>query len=164
MATIQDGLRDIVMAGIGAVAITGEKAKEIVDNLIEKGALSVDQGKEIVDNLVSKGEKAADQGKEAGADVAKMVADAVNDMRTGALEARMKLMTPEERTAFASLAAEIAERENAKAEEAVQVEAIVEEVVDEAAEEAGEAAEAVEEAVSEAVEGIADAAAPEAGE
>lgn len=160
MATIQEGLRDIIMAGIGAVAMTGEKAKEIVDKLVEKGALSVDQGKEIVDDLVSKGEEAASQGKEAGADVAKMVAGAFNDMRTGALEARMKLMTPEERTAFASLAAEIAERENAKADETVQVEAIVEEIV----EDAEEAAEAVEETAAETAEEIADAVETEAAE
>ena len=54
MATIQEGLRDIILAGIGAVAITGEKAAELVGGLASKGAISVDQGKEIVDNRVSR--------------------------------------------------------------------------------------------------------------
>ena len=34
--SIEDGFKDIFLAGVGALAITGEKAKEVVDTLIEK--------------------------------------------------------------------------------------------------------------------------------
>lgn len=92
MATIGDGFKDIFLAGVGAMAITGEKAKDLVDTLISKGELTVDQGKQINTELKHK----ADQ--------------AVESMRFDALEARMSVMTPEERAAFAAKAAEIAAR------------------------------------------------------
>ncbi len=107
MATIGDGFKDIFLAGVGAMAITGEKAKDLVDTLISKGELTVDQGKQINTELKHK----ADQ--------------AVESMRFDALEARMSVMTPEERAAFAAKAAEIAARPAAQPaqEEAVEAEA-----------------------------------------
>ena len=45
--SIEDGFKDIFLAGVGALAITGEKAKEVVDTLIEKGSITVEQGKDI---------------------------------------------------------------------------------------------------------------------
>ena len=44
--SIEDGFKDIFLAGVGALAITGEKAKEVVDTLIEKGSITVEQGKD----------------------------------------------------------------------------------------------------------------------
>ena len=90
MATIGDGFKDIFLAGVGAMAITGEKAKDLVDTLISKGELTVDQGKQINTELKHKADAA------------------VESMRFDALEARMSVMTPEERAAFAAKAAEIA--------------------------------------------------------
>ena len=106
MATIGDGFKDIFLAGVGAMAITGEKAKDLVDTLISKGELTVDQGKQINTELKHK----ADQ--------------AVESMRFDALEARMSVMTPEERAAFAAKAAEIAARPAAQPaqEEAAEAE------------------------------------------
>ena len=47
MATeFEKGFRDIFLAGVGAMAITGEKAKEVLDTLIEKGGVTVEQGKD----------------------------------------------------------------------------------------------------------------------
>lgn len=46
-----DELRKILMAGVGAVAVTAEKTKEIVEGLIEKGELTVEQGKVVSDEL-----------------------------------------------------------------------------------------------------------------
>ena len=54
MANIGDGFKDIFFAGIGALAITGEKAKEVVDQLIAKGEITVDQGKQINSELTRK--------------------------------------------------------------------------------------------------------------
>lgn len=96
MANLTDGFKDIFLAGVGAMAITGEKAKELVDQLISKGELTVDQGKQINTELKHKAQSA------------------VESVRYDALEARMAAMTPEERSAFAAKAAELAEQANAK--------------------------------------------------
>ena len=97
MANIGDGFKDIFFAGIGALAITGEKAKEAVDQLIAKGEITVDQGKQINSELTRK------------------VSETATNVRYATLEARMKAMSAEERTAFAAKAAEIAESINAQA-------------------------------------------------
>ena len=82
MATLSDGFKDIFLAGIGAMAITGEKTKDLVDQLISKGELTVDQGKQINTELKHKAE------------------DVAASVRYDVLEARMAAMTPEERAAF----------------------------------------------------------------
>ena len=60
MATLSDGFKDIFLAGIGAMAITGEKTKDLVDQLISKGELTVDQGKQINTELKHKAEDVAE--------------------------------------------------------------------------------------------------------
>ena len=60
MATIGDGFKDIFLAGVGAMAITGEKAKDLVDTLISKGELTVDQGKQINTELKHKADAAVE--------------------------------------------------------------------------------------------------------
>ena len=97
MATIGDGFKDIFLAGIGAMAITAEKSKDLVDPLISKGELTVDQGKQI--NTEHKHN----------------AVDVVSTLRYDALDARMAAMTPEERAAFAAKAAEIAAKQSAQA-------------------------------------------------
>ena len=92
MATIGDGFKDIFLAGVGAMAIAGEKATDLVSTLIAKGELAVEQGKQINTELAHK------------------AASAAQSARFDALEARMSVMTPEEREAFAAKAAEIAAR------------------------------------------------------
>ena len=47
MSSITDGFKDIFLAGIGAMAMGAEKSKEIVDQLIAKGELTVEQGKQL---------------------------------------------------------------------------------------------------------------------
>ena len=96
MAYLSDGFKDIFLAGVGAMAITGEKTKELVDQLISKGELTVDQGRQINTELKHKAEQA------------------VATVRYDALEARMAAMTPEERAEFAAKAAEIAARVDAQ--------------------------------------------------
>lgn len=102
MATLSDGFKDIFLAGIGAMAITGEKTKDLVDQLISKGELTVDQGKQINTELKHKAEDAA-------------------SVRYDVLEARMAAMTPEERAAFVAKAAEFAEKANAKSASEAEV-------------------------------------------
>lgn len=40
-----EGLKKILLAGVGTVAVTAEKSKEVLDELVKKGELTVEQGK-----------------------------------------------------------------------------------------------------------------------
>ena len=105
MTQITDGFKDIFLAGIGAMAIGGEKAKQVVDQLIEKGEITVEQGKQVSGELAHKAQDAADK------------------VEDGMIEARMKAMSAEERAAFAQRVAEIAariEREDLDGKESVE--------------------------------------------
>lgn len=44
-------LNRLFLAGVGAVAMTAEKSKELVDTLVKKGELTVSQGKELNEEL-----------------------------------------------------------------------------------------------------------------
>ena len=113
MSNIGDGFKNIFLAGIGALAFTGEKGKEIIDQLVEKGELTLDQGRELNEELQRK------------------AGEATTNIRESALEARMRMMTPEERDDFAAKAAEFAAAQNAAdAEKAAEEEAVEAEVVD----------------------------------
>ncbi len=64
-----DGLKKLVLAGVGAVAVTAEKSSEIIDNLAKKGEISIEQGKELKNSLKqSYEEKKAQQADEDFAD------------------------------------------------------------------------------------------------
>ena len=45
MDKLSDNLKKIFLAGIGAVAVTAEKSKDLLDEMVEKGELTVEQGK-----------------------------------------------------------------------------------------------------------------------
>lgn len=49
-----DGLRKVLLAGIGALATGYEKSSEIVDDLVKKGELTVEQGKSLNTELKRK--------------------------------------------------------------------------------------------------------------
>lgn len=107
MATdFEKGFRDIFLAGVGAMAITGEKAKEVLDTLVEKGGVTVEQGKDINAELTHK------------------ATEAVSKVRTETVAQAMKAMSAEEREEFAAAVAKIAAEQNeAPAEEAPAEEA-----------------------------------------
>lgn len=44
-------LEKIILAGIGAMATTAEKSKELLDDLVKKGELTVEQGKALSEDL-----------------------------------------------------------------------------------------------------------------
>ncbi|MBQ9004656.1 MAG: hypothetical protein IJ087_22700 [Eggerthellaceae bacterium] len=96
MSNIGDGFKNIFLAGIGALAYTGEKGKEVIDMLVAKGEITLEQGKELSDELQRK------------------AGDTANDLRQGALEALMHGMTPEEREEFVDAATKIAQTKNAE--------------------------------------------------
>ncbi len=45
MEKLTDGLKKILLAGIGTVAVTAEKSKEVLDEMVKRGELTVEQGK-----------------------------------------------------------------------------------------------------------------------
>ena len=47
-----DGLRKVLLAGIGALAIGYEKSSELVDELVKKGEITVEQGKALNTELI----------------------------------------------------------------------------------------------------------------
>ncbi|MCD8133810.1 MAG: phasin family protein [Clostridiales bacterium] len=51
MERLSDSMKKIILAGIGAAATTSEKTKEILDDLVEKGELTVEQGKVLNEEL-----------------------------------------------------------------------------------------------------------------
>lgn len=48
---LTDGLKKVVLVGIGAMATTAEKSKELVEELVKKGELTVEQGKVLNEEL-----------------------------------------------------------------------------------------------------------------
>ena len=61
MHNLSDDLKKVLLAGIGVAAVTIEKSKEMIDELVIKGELTVEQGKalneELKHNLAKKMEK-----------------------------------------------------------------------------------------------------------
>src|SRR5699024_10461973 len=51
MNNYSEDLRKLLLVGIGAVAITAEKSKEVVEDLVKKGELTVEQGKVLNEEL-----------------------------------------------------------------------------------------------------------------
>lgn len=124
-----EGLKKILLVGIGTAAVTAEKSKEILDELVKKGELTVEQGKvlnqELKHNIKSTVKTAADSVKENAA--------RKNDQEE--LKATISKLTPEQLAAvkaqIESMQAEAAEKKEEAAETA-------EEPVEEAAPEAAE--------------------------
>ncbi|RZN36524.1 MAG: hypothetical protein EF813_07215 [Methanosarcinales archaeon] len=52
-----ESLRKLGLLGIGAVAITEEKVKQVVNELVEKGDVSTEEGKTLVNELLAEKKK-----------------------------------------------------------------------------------------------------------
>lgn len=100
MATLGDGFKGIFLAGIGAVAIGAEKGKELVDQLVARGEMTVEQGKQIYTELKHR------------------ASNLESSIRRDTIEARMSMMSPDERVEFANIVREMADTANAKDAEA----------------------------------------------
>lgn len=136
-----EGLKKILLVGIGTAAVTAEKSKEILDELVKKGELTVEQGKvlnqELKHNIKSTVKTAADSVKESAA--------RKNDQEE--LKATISRLTPEQ---LAAVKAQI-ERMQAEAaeEKAETAEEPAEEAVQEAVQEASAETENAEDTGSE---------------
>lgn len=54
LAELGSDLKKILLAGIGAVAVTAEKGEEIVKELVKKGEITLEQGKVLNEELKHK--------------------------------------------------------------------------------------------------------------
>ena len=109
-----EGLKKILLVGIGTAAVTAEKSKEILDELVKKGELTVEQGKvlnqELKHNIKSTVKTAADSVKESAA--------RKNDQEE--LKATISKLTPEQLAAVKAEAAKEKEEASEAAEEPVE--------------------------------------------
>jgi len=51
MNNFSEDLKKIFLAGVGAVAMTAEKSKEVIEDLVKKGEITVEQGKVLNEEL-----------------------------------------------------------------------------------------------------------------
>ena len=51
MDSFGENVKKLLLAGIGAVAVTAEKSKDLLDEMVEKGELTIEQGKELNEEL-----------------------------------------------------------------------------------------------------------------
>ncbi|MCR5294198.1 MAG: hypothetical protein K6E30_03330 [Lachnospiraceae bacterium] len=51
---LSEGLRTVFLVGVGAIAITGEKSKALIDELVKKGELTVEEGKILNEDMARK--------------------------------------------------------------------------------------------------------------
>lgn len=51
MSDLSNTVKNIFLGGVGAIALTAEKSKELVDQLVEKGEITVEQGKVLNEEL-----------------------------------------------------------------------------------------------------------------
>lgn len=79
MSNLSDELRKVFLFGVGAIAKTNEKSKEIIDELIEKGALTVEQGKNLNEELKHNlQEKIIEKEKELNSELISQIKDMKN--------------------------------------------------------------------------------------
>ena len=114
-----DGIKKVLLAGVGAVAMGAEMSQDLVDDLIKQGELTVEQGKSLNEEIARKVKETADE--------------AYDEV----LRSKFRGMTVEERAAWIERAKKIAEdlevedaefevEEDAEAEDEVEPEAAAE--------------------------------------
>ena len=110
MEKLTDGLKKVVLAGIGTVAVTAEKSKEIIDEMAKRGQQTVEQGKVLNQELKHNIKET----------VKKTVGGTTEVPSQEALAAMLDQMTPEQ---IAELKEKLAAAEEAKAAEKADGEA-----------------------------------------
>ena len=131
MGSLGDGVKKVLLAGIGTAAVTAEKSKEVLDKMAERGEAAVEQGKVLNQELRH--------------NIKKTVKENVNvSVKTSSpeeLDELLDKMTPEQ---LEALKAQIKEKESTVDSEAEEVDA------DDTAEDDVEDVEVVEEEKKEA--------------
>ncbi len=96
MDRLSDSMKKIILAGIGAAATTSEKTKEILDDLVAKGELTVEQGKALNEELKYKVKQKTDK-EETETDV-KDILDGLTPEQLAELKEQLAAMEETEET------------------------------------------------------------------
>ena len=68
MEKLTDGIKTLLLASLGAASLTADKSRELLDELVQRGELTIEQGKalnrELKHRMASAGEKAAQKAVE----------------------------------------------------------------------------------------------------
>ena len=145
-----DGLKTLVLAGIGAVAMTAEKGQEVIGELVKKGELTVEQGKDLNKDLQRSFKESMDK---RGINIDE-ITQKISKMSTEELT-KIK----EQLAAAEKMVSEKLEKASEELEETVEeIKAAAEDAAEEAGETAEEAVEKAEETAEEAVEKAEEAA------
>lgn len=107
MERLTDGLKKILLAGIGTVAVTAEKSKEVLDEMVKRGELTVEQGKVLNQELKHNIKDT----------VKKNVNVSVKPQSPEELEELLDKMTPEQIQALKSKLAQMDEADEADVDE-----------------------------------------------
>ena len=79
MSNLSDDLKRAFLFGVGAIAKATEKSKELIDELIEKGAITVEQGKSLNEELKHNlQEKILEKERELNSDLISQIKDMKN--------------------------------------------------------------------------------------
>ena len=89
-SNIVDTFQNIFLAGVGALSIGGDKAKEVIDELIERGQVTVDQGRKLNEELKHK------------------ASESTSKLREESIRAYVDTLSPEERANFAAQMGQLA--------------------------------------------------------
>lgn len=100
---IQEDMKKILLAGLGAVAVTAEKSKELVGELVKKGELTVEQGKVLNEELRRNISKKKDA--------------EVTENQAEEMKEKLASMTPEELAALKAQIAQMEKQRHASSEE-----------------------------------------------
>ena len=110
-------MKNIVLAGIGAVAATSEKAKDVVDELVKKGELTVEQGKVLNEELKHNIKETLQKQTKKDASVEELLSSMTPDQIAALKELLSRKQAEAEEAAEADSKAEPEEKEEEKAEE-----------------------------------------------
>jgi polyhydroxyalkanoate synthesis regulator phasin len=90
--SLVNGVKKVLLAGVGAVAVVSEKVEEVVEDLVKKGELTVEQGKQLCEKIKQDIQEKADAAAAAAKEDDEASArDLVNSLDS---------LTPQERAAL----------------------------------------------------------------
>ena len=104
------------MAGIGAAAVTTEKAKDVADELVKKGSLTVEQGKVLNEELKHNIKETLDNKKKKDASVEELLSAMTPDQIDALKELLNKAAKPQDKEAKAEAPQDEEQKDRAKEE------------------------------------------------
>lgn len=117
---VTDLVKNVVLAGIGAAAVTTEKAKDVADELVKKGSLTVEQGKVLNEELKHNIKETLDNKKKKDASVEELLSAMTPDQIDALKELLNKAAKPQEEEVKAEVEAPQDEEQKAEQKENTQ--------------------------------------------